>query len=337
MKKYLVEMLECPICHHKLDWKIATETKDQIEQGEAFCSSCNAMYPVIDGIGIFLTPDLPRNDLWDEVDSQIIEYLQSHPEHEKKLMDVPAEHLSPTDQQFRALVLDERGQFGAAKKVEELAHENLYTTEYKACWDRQINYTLDSLESFQGPIVDLASGRCYLVEKIARQLGRQVVATDFSPSVLRRDREYFKYLELDHLVSFLAFDARKTPFTKEAIAIMTTNQGLPNIEDPGNLVGEIKRIVGGTLLAISHFYPSDDDLNRAVIEKAGIETFVYKESALHTFSSDGWQIIIENSCLAKAVPTPVSEIFEDARADGLPVAPTVLEFCTIRVENRIAG
>lgn len=337
MKNYLVEMLDCPICHHELDWKIATETEDQIEQAEAFCSSCTAMYPIIEGIGIFLTPDLPRNDLWGEVDSQLEEYLKSHPEHEKKLMDVPAENLSPTDQQFRALVLDERGEFQAAKKVEELAHANLYTPEYKACWDRQIDFTLDALESFTGPIVDLASGRCYLVEKIANQLGREVVATDFSPSVLRRDREYFKFLELDHLVSFLAFDARKTPFKTGSVAIMTTNQGLPNIEDPGHLAGEIKRIVGGTLLAISHFYPTDDDLNRAVIEKAGIEAFVYKESALHTLASDGWQITIENSCMAQALPTPLSEIFEGARADGLPVAPTELEFCTIRVANKIAG
>ena len=335
MKKFLVEMLECPICHHQLEWQIETEIEDRIEQAEAHCSSCKAMYPVIDGIGIFLTPDLPRNDLWDEVDSQLALYLKSHPEHEKKLMDVPAENLSPTDQQFRALVLDERGDYGDEKKVEELAHKNMYTTEYKVCWDRQIDYTLDSLESFKGPIVDLASGRCYLVGKIAKQLGRQVVATDFSPNVLRRDRKYFKFLELDHLVSFLAFDARKTPFKKGAIEIMTTNLGLQNIEDPGNLISEIKRIVSGTFLAISHFFPMEDDLNRAVIEEAGIEAFVYKESTLHYFSSDGWNIKIENSCVAKALPTPVSEIFDGARADGLPVAPTELEWCTIRAENNM--
>ena len=158
MKNFLVEMLECPICHHPLEWQLETEIEDRIEQAEAHCSSCKAMYPVIDGIGIFLTPDLPRNDLWDEVDSQLSLYLKSHPEHEKKLMDVPVENLSPTDQQFRALVLDERGEFGDGKKVEELAHNNMYTTEYKACWDSQIAYILDRLESFEGPIVDLASG-----------------------------------------------------------------------------------------------------------------------------------------------------------------------------------
>ena len=115
---------------------------------------------------------------------------------------------------------------------------------------------------------------------------------------------------------------------------MTTNLGLPNIEDPGGLMNEIGRIVSGTFLAISHFFPIEDDQNDAVIKQAGIEAFVYKESATHYFSETGWKIKIENSCIAKALPTPESEIFEGARADGLPVAPTQLEWCTIRSESR---
>jgi uncharacterized protein YbaR (Trm112 family) len=333
MKKYLVEMLECPICHHQLNWQIELETEDKIEQAEAHCSSCDAMYPIIDGIGIFLAPDLPRKDLWSEVDSHLSLYLKSHPEYEKKLMQGSPENLSPTDQQFRALVLDERGNYEIGKKVEELAHKNMYTSEYKDCWDSQIDYVLGNLGAFDGPIVDLASGRCYLVEKLISQLNRPVVATDFSPSVLRRDRKYFQHLELDHLVSFLAFDARKTPFRNGAIEIMTTNLGLPNIEDPGDLIDELKRIVSGTFLAISHFFPIEDEQNLEVIKQAGIEAFVYKETAMKYFSAVGWKTTIENSCLANALPTPESKIFEGARADGLPVAPTRLEWCTIRSES----
>ena len=333
MKKYLIEMLECPICHYQLDWQIETENGEEIEQAEARCSGCDVMYPVKDGIGIFLTPDLPRNDLWAEVDSQLSAHLKDHPEDEKKLMEGPAEDLSPTDQQLRASVLDERGEYGEGKRVEKLAHKNMYTTEYQECWDSQVKYVLDNLGAFDGPVVDLASGRCYLVEKIAGQLNRPVVATDFSPSVLRRDRKYFQYLQLDHLVSFLAFDARKTPFKDGAIEIMTTNAGLPNIEDPGDLTKELKRIVKGTFLAISHFFPEKDDENHALIKQAGIEAFVYKESALEHFSAAGWKTKIENACIANALPTPESEIFEGVRADGLPVAPTKMEFCTIRSEN----
>lgn len=333
MKKYLVEMLECPICHSPLSWQIESENGDEIEQAEAHCKGCNAMYPIIDAIGIFLTPDLPRKDLWAEVESQLSLHLKAHPEQEKLLMGGPVEDLSPTDQQFRALVLDERGEYGQAKSVEILAHKNLYTTEYKNCWDRQIDYVLDNLEGFKGQIVDLASGRCYLVEKIVSNLHRPVVATDFSPSALRRNRKYFQFLELDHLVSFLAFDARKTPFRDGAIEMMTTNLGLPNIENPGDLLKEIKRVVNGTFLAISHFFPIENNENHAVIKKAGLEAFVYKESAMNHFSAAGWRARAENACMAYALPTPESKIFEGARADGLPVVPTQLEWCTIRAES----
>jgi uncharacterized protein YbaR (Trm112 family) len=333
MNKFLVEMLECPLCHRQLDWQIISEHKDQIEQAEAHCPQCGALYPVIDGIGIFLTPDLPRNDMWQQVDSQLTLYLKEHPDIEKQLMGGPVEKLSPTDQQFRALVLDERGRFAEGKKTEQIAHKNLYTSEYLAGSNSQVEYVLESLGAFRGPIVDLASGRCYLVEKIASQLRRPVIATDFSLSVLRRDRKYFQFLGLDHLVSLLAFDARKTPFREGAIEVMTTNVGLLNIEEPGDLLRELKRIVNGILLSISHFYPPEDDANRKVIEAAGIEAFVYKESALRHFSETGWHAKIENSRVSRAQPTPASVLFEGARADGLPIAPTELEWCTIHADS----
>ncbi|MEN6483024.1 MAG: Trm112 family protein, partial [Anaerolineaceae bacterium] len=84
MRKYLVEMLECPLCHSRLDWQIETEFEDEIELAEASCTNCDATYPIMDGIGIFLPPDLPRKDLWSEVESQLSLYLKSHPEQEKK-------------------------------------------------------------------------------------------------------------------------------------------------------------------------------------------------------------------------------------------------------------
>lgn len=335
MKKYVLDMLECPVCHHQLEWQIASKSQDRIEQAEAICSGCEAMYPVRDGIGIFLTPDLSRNDTWEQVDSQVILYLKDHPDIEKQLMDGPVEKLSPTDQQFRAMVLDERGQFAEGKKTEELANTNLYTSEYMAAWNSQFEYVIENLSAISGSIVDLASGRCYLVEKIVGQLQRPVIATDFSPSALRRDRKYFQFLELDDFVSFLAFDARKTPFKKDAIDIMTTNVGLANIEKPGDLLSELKRIISGTLLAVSHFYPENDDVNRKVIEEAGLEAFTFKESAMQYFSASGWSMKVENAYVAKALPTPPSIIFEGARADLLPIAPTELEWCTLRASSMI--
>jgi uncharacterized protein YbaR (Trm112 family) len=332
MNKQVVEMLECPICHEQLDWQINSESNDLIEQAEAHCSGCSTVYPVLDGIGIFLTPDLTRNDMWKQADSQVVQYLRDHPDIEKKLMKGPVNELSPTDQQFRAMVLDERGDFASGIEAEKLAHKNLYSSEYLTCWNSQVEYTLESLAEFDGMIVDLASGRGYLVEEIASQLHRPVIATDFSPSVLRRDRKYFQFLKLDELVSFLAFDARKTPFKNTAIQIMTTNLGLSNIKEPGKLLGELQRIISGTLLAISNFYPEEDESNRKVITEAGIEAFVYKKLALQHFSNTVWSTKVENSCLAESLPTPPSVIFEGARADTIPVSPTQLEWCTIRAD-----
>ena len=62
---------------------------------------------------------------------------------------------------------------------------------------------------------------------------------------------------------------------------------------------------------------------------------MYKGKALEHFSEKGFEIKIENACQAESLPTPESEIFEGARADGLPVAPTTLEWCTIRVKQKV--
>ena len=54
MHPYLIEMLECPACHNKLEWRIIKQSEDRIETAEATCHACAATYPVRDGIGLFL-------------------------------------------------------------------------------------------------------------------------------------------------------------------------------------------------------------------------------------------------------------------------------------------
>ena len=329
MHTYLFEMLECPSCHGELAWTVTERREDRVETAEAYCEACATTYPIREGIGLFLTPDLPRDDLWEQVDSQLIQYLREQPDVERKLMDVPLETLAPADQFFRALVLEERGEYTEAKAVEELANARLYTSEYLACWDSQYNYVLERLSASDGPIVDLASGRCYLVEKLARRLDRDIVATDFSPRVLRRDRRWLEFLGLYDQVSLLAFDARRTPFKDGVVKTLTTNLGLPNIEEPGNLLQELRRIVAGTFLAVSHFYPQDDEANVAAIRKAGLSTLLFRPSALECFAKAGWQVEVANVCAAKARPTPTGVVLEGAGIDAFPVAETVLEWCVL--------
>jgi uncharacterized protein YbaR (Trm112 family) len=337
MHTYLIGMLACPVCHSELDWTITEQSEDRVEQAEARCAGCPATYPVRDGIGLFLTPDLPRNDLWAQVDSQLTLHLREHPEIDRQLMDGPLEELSPTDQHFRALVLEERGDWAGAQAAEDLANKNLYTPEYMSGWDSQTEYLLDvvsGMAEIDGPVVDLASGRCYLVEKLAKRLERPILATDFSPSVLRRDQKYLQFLGLYDRVSLLAFDARRTPFKDGVIPVLTTNVGLPNVEEPGRLLEELRRVVSGALLAITHFFPEDDEPNRQVIRGAGLEPLLYRQSALDQFVQAGWDVEVKNARLCAARPTPPSDIIEGARADGLPVADTTLEWCVLQATGK---
>jgi uncharacterized protein YbaR (Trm112 family) len=329
MHAYLIEMLQCPACHDELEWRISEQNGDRVEAAEATCSGCSASYPVREDIGLFLTPDLPRNDLWEQVESGLMGYLRQHPEVERQLMDGPPETLAPADQFFRALVLEERGNYVEAQELEDLANKGLYTQAHMDCWNSQFDYVIRLLSTTDGPIIDLASGRGYLAAKLVRELRHHVVATDFSPAVLRRNRQYFESLGLYDYVSLLAFDARRTPFKDGAVKLLTTNLGLPNIEEPGELLRELGRIVDGVFLAISHFFPEEDDVNAKIIREAGIEKTVYRRAALEQFDGAGWVVEVKNSCVGEARPTPEGVVLEGARIDGLPVADTNLEWCVL--------
>lgn len=328
MHTYLIEMLECPVCHGMLKWDVIEEREDRLEAGTANCQECSAAYPVREGIGIFLTPDLPRKDLWEQVDSQLMLHLRERPDLERKLMDVSINTLGPADLFYRALVLDERGKYEKARELEELSEEGIYTEEYRACWQSQIEYVIEEVAGLEGPIIDLASGRGYLVDKMAQRLDRLIVATDFSPRVLRRDRMWLEAMGLYDKVSLLAFDARRTPFREKAIGVLTTNLGLPNIEEPGKLLRELRRVVGGRFLAITHFYPEEDEINASALRENGLIT-LFRAEAVESFSSAGWDIEVANVCRGQARPTPTSEVLEGAGIDGFPLAETMLEWCVI--------
>jgi ubiquinone/menaquinone biosynthesis C-methylase UbiE/uncharacterized protein YbaR (Trm112 family) len=329
MQKYLIEFLECPSCHGTLQWKISEWLSDQVEEAEIICNSCSASYHVHKGIGVFLSADKDRKDLWEQTDSELIKYLKSNPDIEYELMNTPINILAPTDQFFRALVLEENGLYIEAKEIERLANSGLYSNQYQYCWQKQIEYILAQLSDNKAPVLDIASGRGYLIERMASQLNCPVIASDFSVKVLQRNLQYLKSAGLYNQVSLLAFDARKTPFKNGIIGNMTTNLGLPNIEHPGSLLKELNRIVSENFLAITHFYPEDDGINAKIIREAGLDELLYRETALRQFSDAGWNVVIRNRCEGIAKPTPEGKILKGARIDGLPVTETILEWCVV--------
>ena len=334
MHTYLIDLLECPVCHGELKWKIGEREEQRIIAAKATCAACAAIYAVRDGIGLFLTPDLSRNDLWERMDSGLVRYLREHPQLERQLLETPLEKLNPTDQFFRATMLEARGNYREARAVEETALRGLYTPEYLACWTSQFDYVIAQLSASSGPIVDLASGRCYLIEILANRLQRPVVASDFSPTVLRHNRHRLENSGVYEAVSLLAFDARHTPFKTGSVTALTTNLGLPNIEAPGALLTELRRIVAGVFLAISHFYAESDEANASAIRAAQLDALLYRRSALQQYLEAGWEVAVKNARIGAVQPTPKSDVLEGASVDSLPVAPTDLEWCVLRAQTR---
>src|SRR5262245_12002314 len=222
MHTFLKNMLACPLCYGDLKWGITEQDGDHIESAETFCQNCGAIYPVRDGIGIFLPPDLPRNDLWKQVDSGLIRHLNDNPETRQKLLDVPLETLAPADQFFRALALEAQGDYAEAEKASSMAWPKIYTPEYLDCYHRQEDYIVEWLSAEQGPIFDLASGRCNLAILLAQKLDQPIIASDFSLQVLRNNRGRLKFLNLYERISLLAFDARWTPFKQGVVKRLTT-------------------------------------------------------------------------------------------------------------------
>jgi uncharacterized protein YbaR (Trm112 family) len=329
MHSYLMELLVCPGCHGQLAWSITESFGHRIEAAQATCEACRADYPVWDGIGLFLTPDLPRHDLWEEVDNQLGVYLDQHPEVEWQLMDTPLDALAPSDQYFRAVVLEGRGDYAQARVAAEQARGWLYTAEYLACHHSQINYLVEHVSGSAAPIVDLASGRCELVERLAARLDTRIVASDFSPRVLRGDRRWLEFFGLYDQVSLLALDTRRMPFKNGVVDTMTTNLGLSNIEQPGDLPDELRRVLQGEFLAITHFFPEDDEANAAAISELGLAPFLFRKSTLNLLSSSGFDVELKNVQRARAAPTPTSLLLEGAGIDALPVAETELEWCVL--------
>jgi uncharacterized protein YbaR (Trm112 family) len=335
MHSFLTEIVCCPACHGDLTWDIALRSATRLVNAVAHCTVCAAEYFVRDEIGVFLTPDLPREDLWQEVGNRMSRVLAGSPDLDRQLMGVPLEALNPADQILRGFVLEERGDFETARTVHAIAEKGLYTAAYLACRDRQFAYLVKLLNADRSDnetVFDLASGRGYLIDALLAGTQRTIVASDFSPRILKRDQAYWRFFGVYDRISLLAFDARRTPYRDGALRTLTTYVGLPNIEHPQRLLAELRRVVRGRLLAISPFYPPDDQVNLAQLTDAGQRCLQLRESALEAFTEAGWSARLENSCVALAEPTPVSQIFEGLRIDGMPVASTRLEHTVIHAQ-----
>ncbi|HET6444093.1 MAG TPA: Trm112 family protein [candidate division Zixibacteria bacterium] len=329
MQEYLIDLLCCPICHGDLSWTITARKGSQIEEGTSSCVECGAEYPIRQGIAVYLTASDNPEDLWQDVESNLMSAIKENPDLNKALMNSSIESLNPADQFFRAMALEELGDFEGAESAEKIAHKGLYTREFLDCWKAQVEYLIGKLERENGPIIDIASGRCYLVKEMVQGLAAPIVASDFSLQVMKRNRQWLEFHGLTERVSLLVFDARQSPFKTRSIQCMTTNLGLPNMRGATSVYNELRRVVSGRFLGISNFY-LEQDANAETIASYGLAELLYEKQLEVGLSEAGFRIDIENRCRGEAKPTPVGEVLKDAQIDGLPVADTDIDWCVIQ-------
>lgn len=329
MQRFLLDLLECPTCHDTLAWRIHARNGDHIETGEALCAACGGRYPVRDGIALLLVPGERHEDLWEEAASGLASFLAANPAVDAQLTRGPLEALAPADQLFRALVLEERGDAAGAEAAYVTARTGLYTSEYLACYAAEREWLVNALAGEERPVVDIASGRGDLAEALLPALRGPLVLTDVSPRVLRNTRRRLAASGNAARVSLLACDARRTPFRAGSLPILATNFGLGSVPETPRLLAELRRIAAGTLYAVTYFFPPDDAANRAALVDAGLDALAFRAATLEAFSAAGWQATLENTRRGHAEPTPRGVLIEDAVVDGLPVAPTELEWCVL--------
>lgn len=329
MQRFLLDLLECPNCHGTLAWRIQSRSGDHIETGEALCAACGGRYPVRDGIALLLVPGERREDLWEEAASGLAAFLAANPAVDAQLTRGPLEVLAPADQLFRALVLDERGDAAGAEAAYATALSALYAPEYRACYAAEREWLVNELAGEERPVVDIASGRGDLADALLPALRGPLVLTDVSPRVLRSVQRRLAARGDGARVSLLACDARRTPFRAGSLPIITTNFGLGNVSGAPRLLAELRRIAAGTLYAVTYFFPPDDATNRAALADTGLDALAFRAAALEAFHAAGWQATLENVRTGHAEPTPRGVLIADAVVDGLPVAPTALEWCVL--------
>lgn len=329
MFSYLVEMLECPQCHGDLKWVLKKKQGRHIIDASVKCVCCNTQYYIRDGIGNFLLTG-NTNDNWKEGEDFFTTYFSEYPEVAELLMNTPVDNMNAADLNVRAELLRLQGRIEEAKYISEKAASKTYTPEYTHGMDNQLDYIVNYLKQGTSPVVDIASGRCTLVEKLLERTNRDIVATDFSLRVLEQDNEKLSAKGYNDKVSFIAFDAKHTPFKTESIKVLTTFVGLQNIDNPGNLLSELKRITSGEFLSVSIFYPEDDLANVEALKQLGLETTSIRSKSEEAYNMAGWNISIENSYHARVLPTPRGEIIKGAGIDAIPVAETTFEWCTVR-------
>ncbi|MFL5938643.1 MAG: class I SAM-dependent methyltransferase [Gaiellaceae bacterium] len=240
------------------------------------------------------------------------------------MLESPLDELNGADLFLRATVLEERHGYAAAHEAYTLADARLYTAEVREARDAMFARVVELVSGGDGTLVDIATGRGTLLERLLEATERPLVATDVSETVLGRVRARFGTQRIDYVVT----DARTLPFEDGSVATLVSHLGLANVPDADPLLRELRR-VGRELFATHVFFRDDDDRNLAAAHELGLHGLATRDAALSAFATAGWPAVVDLAREVHAEPTPVSELVPGVGIDVLPAVPASVTWCVI--------
>ncbi|MCK4258580.1 MAG: class I SAM-dependent methyltransferase [Halanaerobiales bacterium] len=328
MKENLIDLLECPLCHNKLSWKIERINAQDIISGLARCTKCLCEYPIYDSIALFLEPKLQNMKIWKRKEEYIKRHYDKNLEKMQKLLNTPINELSASDLLIRANLMRNCGKYDEVTKLIQFSISKSMLNDCFETIDILIKKCINSIKDYDGVILDIASGKGYLAFKLLNEFSGQLVMSDINPAVLKQNFDMMNELDMNKDVSFVAFDVKKSPFKDHSFSMMTTLLGLQNIFYSQNVLKELKRICCGKFYSISSFCKEEDTVNVQELVRRGLESMWLRLNYEKLFELSGWKLECLSSQFVNAPVVETDNILKSVSAiTKFPLKSTIFEYC----------
>lgn len=322
LHKSLVPLLICPACQSELRSRIDKEDAGHIIEGGFICQSCKRVYPVVDGIGIFLSGEEIGDDLWKEQETFAATFRRQHPVRYFLLTKTFLGNVRPEDFFLKGMLLEN-------EEILEKASKRIYTKDYLIGYEKTKKALFEIEKGGPDIILEIACGRGgFFKPFLQSRRGRAVyVASDFSLTVLRNNLKWLRRNGFQNQVTLMVFDAKAMPFRDCSIPAATSNLGFPNIRNNGKAVHEAFRVlVPGGILKTNFLFTTEDTRNYAKAREMNLEQFYTRNNVERVFSESGFEFAVEELHRGSVRPTP-------GGIDTLPIVQDVYSFCVIRAKK----
>ncbi len=226
----LLRLLACPVCRGAIDG-----IDGMPAEGTLRCVSCEARYPVRNGIPILLPPDFDDTHVHDEID-----HAHGHKHRQ-------AEHYDR-----------------AVAEEFEITRPHGAPPAYRWLLREKFRRSIAHLPPLRDAIVaDACCGSGMDAEMLARA-GARVIAIDISEGCAARAKARAERFGLDYLV--VVGDVERLPLADRAVDVSYVHDGLHHLSDPALGMRELARVAAQ---AVSVNEPADA-LGTAVAVRLGM-------------------------------------------------------------------